>query len=397
MKSTSLRYKTYQALLEVDLTSAQRQSLIEAGIIDKVLDFFGAGKDALTKYGGGLKKMFSDSKYARRSATAKKNIEKELKDLKSVAKDAGQDESVVYQILNMILADAGVDPKVVGNPPTADGSDGGGQPAASTGLPSGTPIKLDSKNATTTFAKINANVTGEDPKKVADDAMTQKMSPEKMSVLTMKNIAKQTGVKYDAVDAVFKALIDSGHLVAEGKLPLTRSSLLRMCKEVQVLEEQCLFAERWQYLAGLNESLLVEREMGPGAQKYYEEILGRIESGKIKSAKELKTAMTQLSSTSPKKLTSAAKKSLSDALSKKTKMPSQEAEKAVDAAATATQDASAGKDDAAAGKKGAVAAAKKKYAAAFDDVKKKVADKADDDTIGKVLTYLDDLESVEIK
>ena len=37
------------------------------------------------------------------------------------------------------------------------------------------------------------------------------------------------------------------------------------------------------------------------------------------------------------------------------------------------------------------------YYCGGDDVKKKVADKADDDSIGKVLTYLDDLESVEIK
>jgi nucleotide-binding universal stress UspA family protein len=272
MNRDALRYSTYRALLEADLTTEDRNKLIEAGMLDKVMDFFGASKDTMQQFGGGIKKMFSDAKYARRTATAKKNIEKELNDLKALAKDAGQDEAVVYQVLNLILKDAGVNAEEVASPPK---SEGGSSSSEKSQTPSGSPVKAsEPESAVPTIAAAAAQAAGQDPEKAKAQAEEKKVDVPKATQVLAKAVSATAKVDAGKVAKIIDFLVKNNHMLAEGRRPVS-FDMLSAAREVSSRNSQVLTLERWNLMAGM--SILVEEAAPNDAKKKkFEDVIGDI-------------------------------------------------------------------------------------------------------------------------
>jgi len=252
MNRTSLQYKAYKALLETNLTTHERNTLLEAGILQKVADFFGATGDAASMMTGGVKKIFADAKLGRRSATAKKNIEKELNDLKSIAKSAGQDESVVYNILNMILNDAGIKPNEVASPPAASGGNDKEAAADTTGK-SGAPVDpAKPETAVPAVVAAAAEIAGKDPEKEKEAAEKSDVGIDKALSVISGIIAKNT--KVDKAPEIVSYLFKNKMIQFEGRRNIYTADLRLIEQRLSQRFDEIYLMERWNKMALLTEA-----------------------------------------------------------------------------------------------------------------------------------------------
>jgi len=322
MNRNALKYQAYQALLESSIPSHTKQKLIEAGFLQKVAAFFGAGGETAKELTAGVRKIFADKKLGRRSAVAKTNIEKELEELKAIAKTAGVSEESVYDILHLILKEKGMNPASVADSPTG----GGGAPQAGGAQPGVQPAVITVQSLTQNpqvAAPLVAAVTGKDVQAVAGQLESKPPSAAKITDLVAKAAAKETGIKPEIVSKAIQALIKAGELKLESKK--RRSTNV-------IAEQSGLIFERWQQLAGVRSGLLVERDADVGA---FNDLMKAIEDGTIESAEELK-AYLQGEKGKAAGLSKAMKKQLTAAFQKKNpKEDKKEVEQAVEAAPTA--------------------------------------------------------------
>ena len=267
MNNSALKYRAYKALLESDLTSDQKSSLMEANFLQKVADFFGAGKDVLTT---DLKKIFSNNKYNRRAATAKKNIEKEIDELKSIAKEAGVSEEAVYDMLNLTLKDKGVSPAEVASPPKpAQGGTSGGESPSGSGVAPGKPVEA-TPEAVPTLAKAAGEAAGQDPEKAAEQAAEKKVDAPKATEVLAKAISSVSKVDPGKVSKILGFLIKNNHMVAEGRRVMS-VDIKKAVSELSKRHNDNLMIERWNSMSGIKQVL--KEEADEGKKKKFEDVL----------------------------------------------------------------------------------------------------------------------------
>jgi len=379
-----IKYKAYTALIEGRINQQQYSMLTELGFLDKVKAFFGGGAEV----GGDLAKLFKDKVAQKQLTIAKDNITKAVKDLKDVAAKAGVDDGVVNEFLKSVFDGAGVDPAEIASAQPGGDDKGGDKEAAAA---KGQPVAQAIEKSPEAVAKAVADVTGQDEEKVAAELEKKKPDAAALSGVLGNAIAKNVGVDAKIVTDVVKALLDKGHLKLESGRPLTRSGVMNFYREVKALNEQKDLMNRWLQLAGLNESLLVEREADKAA---FEELMKMIDSGEMKTADELQQWLA-----GPKGaeagLTKAMKKQLTAAFEKKNpKEDKKEVEKAVEAAPEAKP--TSGKEPTPEEEKKAEEV-KKEYGQAFKDVRSIIDPKvADDATLAKVIDAIDSYKTVAV-
>lgn len=287
MNKKALEYEVYKAILETDLTSEQKQRLIEVGIFQKIAGWLGAGKDALTK---DMSKFFADRKYGQFAAKAMQNIEKELESIKAAAKDATGNEGVVYDILKAILEKQGMSPQQVasgsGSEKAAEGGASGGGKPVSSGQPvtmsaagSNDQLLLQVLKAVLELKGVTGDKADEDAKEALDKA-----TPEKALGEMVGAISGMTGVAQDKVQKVYKWLEDNKHIkVDEVKAENFRRNLKPILKRkssrLPLMNEN--MTQRWQKLAGI---LIME---GPAT----DELLEKIKKKEIKNNLDLEKAI----------------------------------------------------------------------------------------------------------
>lgn len=295
MNKKSIEYKVYKALLESNLSYDQQQLLIEAGFLEKIADFFGAGADTLST---NIKKIFNDNKFARRSARSKQAIEKELDELKSVAKDAGAPEEAVYEILHLILKDAGLKPAQLATAPQTASS--GAQ--SSKPIASGQPVTAAAADKNEQLLQQILQALGE-LKGMSADAAAKKAAeaaaagatPEKATDEMVRAIAAMTKVKEENVEKIYAWLQGKGHIVVGNvknesagrrwSAPL----LLERARAYNSSFDDSLLCERWQALAGLPADTTLNEVLDAAAAA---EISGKIKSGEIKDEDGLRAALS---------------------------------------------------------------------------------------------------------
>jgi hypothetical protein len=287
MNNSAIKYRAYKALLESDLTDEQKNRLVEAGIFQKIADFFGAGKDVLTT---DLKKIFSNNKYNRRAATAKKNIEKEIDELKSIAKDAGVSEEAVYDMLNLTLKAKDVSPEQVASPPKADGGgDSGGSGGGGSQLQPGKAVRANvgdasSKPAAETPAgalvtNMLANASGADPQKAIDQAKEKDVPFQKAYKNLVNKVAEESEEEVVTVKKVLDWLLDNEKIVPTTKVAFGESAR----------RSDDLIFERWGRLAGVIKEDSDKQpldELAPGEDKEPADDSSQEKPGQEKSGEE---------------------------------------------------------------------------------------------------------------
>lgn len=268
MNNSALKYHAYKALLEADITDEQRNKLIEANIFQKIADFFGAGKDTLTT---DLKKIFQNNKLNRRAATAKKNIEKEIDELKAIAKEAGVSDEAVYDMLNLTLNAKNVSPSEVASPPKTDSSssEGGGEG----GVKPGAPVASAPPEAQVPFiARAAARAAGQDPEKAAEQAQEKKVDAPKATAVLAKALSKSAGVDVAKVEKVLNFLIQNKHMVAEGR-KVTTQHILKAAAEISKKTNDKMIMEKWNSLSGLNILKEEGNPVDPAKKKKFSDVL----------------------------------------------------------------------------------------------------------------------------
>lgn len=259
LNESAVRYLAYQVMLESGLSARERDRLVEAGIMDKVLSFLGAGADTAKSLGGAATQLFKNAEFARRMVSAEKAISKEVDDLKALASKAGQPEEAVYGILSKILEKAGAPAKDLASPPTPDAGSSGaaaaGEPKAGTPVDPGKP-----EQAVPAIAAAAAELSGQDPEKAKEQAEEKKVDIGKALDVISGVISKMTKVDAakDIVDFLFKnkKIQFEGRRVFAADLPVIARRLSENLEEMLVME-------RWGKLA----SLIVEAEPAAGGDK----------------------------------------------------------------------------------------------------------------------------------
>jgi hypothetical protein len=264
MNKPALKYRLYQTLLETDLSSEQKTALVEAGFLQKVADFFGAGKDVLTK---DLKALFANNKLARRAATAKKNISKEIDELKAIAKDAGVSDEAVYDMLNLTLKSKDVSPQEVASMPKPDNTGGGSK--TQTGISPGKPVDIKSPEAVPTLAKAAGEAAGQDPQKAADQAEEKKVDAPKATEVLAKAISNSSKVDAGKVAKILGFLIKNNHMIAEGRRVMS-TDIKKAIIEVEKRNRENSLLERWNSMSGLS---LINEEVDEVKKKKFEDVL----------------------------------------------------------------------------------------------------------------------------
>lgn len=270
MNKSVFKYKLYQSLLESDLTTEQKMSLVEAGFLQKVADFFGAGKDVLTK---DLKALFANNKLARRAATAKKNIAKEIDELKAIAKDAGVSDEAVYDMLNLTLKDKGVSPQEVATPPKAESSGGSADKSSGEGTPPGKPVDVKSPEAVPTLAKAAGEAAGQDPEKAASQAEEKKVDAPKATEVLAKAISGVSKVDAGKVSKILGFLIKNNHMVAEGRRVMS-VDIKKAIVELNKRHNDKIVLERWNSMSGIKQ--ILNEEVDEGKKKKFEDVMDDI-------------------------------------------------------------------------------------------------------------------------
>lgn len=239
------RHKRVRRLVrEGRLSSTQAGRLEEAGFFQKIVDFFGAASDTVT---GDLKKVFQNNKVNRRAATAKKNIQKEIEELKAIAKEAGVSEDAVMQMLNLTFKDAGVDPTQVSSAPVASTRD---EDEAETAAPA-KPLAPDSKASVAPLAAAAAQAAGQDPQKAQQQAAEKGIDVPKVTQVLAKAVASSAGTPVELTGKVIDWLMKNKHMQAEGGRALDNATLLEAAREAAQLARGSRLQERWGMLAGL--------------------------------------------------------------------------------------------------------------------------------------------------
>ena len=400
MENSALRYKIYRVLLESDLTSKQREVVLE-GWFDNLKDWLGAAKDTGKTDVG---KIFADNKYNRRVKTVANNITKEIEGLKAVAKDAGVPEEVALELLNSILKGAGADPAKIetaaDSPSTSGGEGSTGGSGGSSGGGGVTTVTADTLTSNpAAAAALSAAVSGRSAADAAAAAEQKKTNPKDMVKDWISGIAKGSGVDEAKTKKIVKALLDGEHIKID--LSSLAESLRRIKK---VLAERKSFVtrrdpilERWQKLAGLS-----QLNEGPAT----DDIVDGLKSKKIKNDDDLRSAIKGYKGDDLKDLESnkdqvvgavrgnpafpGFDKKLEDMLQDLKKSDSKKAE---DTPAAAPEGSSSGGEPAGGGSESGGAAAEddsKEYENVFKDVRAKITDEnIKDDEIKKVIKFID--------
>ena len=390
LNEAAVRYITYQSLLESGLDYRTRERLIEAGMLQKVMAWLGAGAETVKDAPAAILALWKNKKFTKRAVVAEKNIQKEIDELIAIAEDAGHSKEEVLYILKSILDKAGASTDdiqaAVDNPPEGGGDTEGKE--SNSGVPNvtppGQPVRTDSVPGQRAMAAAAAAAAGQNPEQqaaAADNAEEKKIDPEKLIGTLGKLIGKQHNVDGSKAAQVIKALLDSGAILTENRRRARKSDFINAINE---MKQRTVILERWQQLAGLNRrktsSFLFE-----GAA---EDITKEIESKKIKDFDGLKAAMSGLSDDEKKdveKNVETVKKAYTDAKAK-------DADKFDDAFKEALKQ-SAGKD---AGGAKEAKAAKEKYPKTFEAVKSKVKDITDEE-LATILNAIDSTEILKIK
>ena len=380
MNKHSLKYKFYTHMLEGNISRKQHDMLLEIGFLDKIKSFLGGTAEV----GGDLAKLFKDKVNQKQFGVAKNNITKAVEDLKQIAAKAGVGDDAVNEFLKGVLDAAGVDPASIASAtPQSSGKDNqSDSPTAGVRIDPAKP-----EQAVPTLAAATAQAAGQDPVKAKEQATEKKVTPEKATEFLAKAVAKSAGVDAKATSAVIKALMSTGHLVAESRR-LNVTDIKNAVSELNLINENKQAFNRWSLLAGIRKTTLVENLLIEAASAA-DEIANDLKDKKIKDKDTLIAALKNYLNDD------AAKKSILDVK---------------DTLKTSFKDAGGdekdfdqvmddfekkGKQDPEGDKK--AEEAKKKFGAAFDDVKKQVGDAADDAIIGKVLAALDELEAIQVK
>jgi len=379
-----IKYKAYTALLEGRINQKEHDMLVELGFLDKVKAFFGGGVEV----GGDLAKLFKDKVAQKQLQLAKDNIAKAISDLKSIAGKAGVDESVVNEFLKGVLDEAGASPEEIA---AAKSSGGEGGAADDKEAAPGTPVTADAvAKSPAVAAKIVADVTGKPEEKVADELEKKKPDIAALTGVLGNAIGKNAGVDGGIATKVIKALIDKGHLKLESGMPLTRSGLVKFINEVRNANSHLDVMNRWQQLAGLNSSIILEGRTG--------DILKDITSGKIKTPADLEARIKKATEDGQGGQVLKRKEEIMAAFKKQVPDVKPEEEKKIDASLEAAG-------------KGAVKDAKepteeeekkseevkKQYGPAFKDARAVIKpEEADDVTLAKVIDAIDGFKSIAI-
>ena len=379
MNKKTFEYKLYQMILESDISDRDRKILLEAGIFQRIGDWFGAGKDLVS---APLGTLFSDAKYSRRLQTAQKNMEKEIQQLKDVGRDAKKDEKqVVIDFLRVFLAGQGISAAALAQKPkeTEPSKETGGNISGQE-LPAGTPVSPTSPDFLQMLAQLIADASGKKVQDVADEANKKKVDAKSMTLTLAQACSKATGVKTDSALKVVTALLKTGHFI----LPVVEGLIRKMIKSQG---DSNLIFERWEQLAGLlNEDA-------------YSNLASKIDSGEISAAEVLVTRMKKYG----KELRPSADQmsDLMDKLIAKKAVTPAEAEEAVEAVvdelpATGTAAEQGQTSDMSDADQAEAAEALQKFKAAAAKVRGIVkVEEVDEATLGAILNYFDDLDAIK--
>ena len=275
MNKRVIKYRAYKALIESDLSSEQKTFLVEAGFLEKVARFFGLlpDKDSMPQ---DLQTIFSNEDYGKQIALSKRNIDREIENIKKVVKSAGGSEQSVYDILNLTLKDSEIPPKEVSNPP-----DPKRPPEIKAKkkeeVPESTSLdklkRKDPKALTNILVTAVAKLAGQDVEKARTEADEKNVDVVKALKAFAQQISNKVGVPADKCKKIIDRLINNDFLIS-GKLEESR---IFSGKDAQFL------IERWSKLAKL--SVLTEApgdedkkddpkvEGDPALRKKYEKVL----------------------------------------------------------------------------------------------------------------------------
>lgn len=268
MNDAALKYKVYKILLESDTSNAQRNLMVELGIVDTIKSMFkGAGKTA-----GKAFAVLKDDIAQEKLSSAQKNLQSAIDDLRDIAKKAGKDDAFVNALLQQLLQSSGTDPKDVASATpaaAAGGGGGGGSAAAAPGAPVTTQtITQNPKLATVLIAAATDKKAADVAPKVED----KKPDATAITKVVARAASKATGVKDEIVGKVIQTLFDAGKLKLESKKEKT-----------ELIAEQF---GRWHQLAKLPQNLLVE---GQKEDKW----LAMVDKGDFKTEDDLQKAFKE--------------------------------------------------------------------------------------------------------
>lgn len=229
MNDSKLDYVAYKALLETDLTSDQKQKLIEISILDRLKGVVKGMGNA----GKGARQAFNLGRYESNVEDATKNIKKELESIMSNAEAATGSKDAVYAILAAILQEKGLSPDKVASPPAPGGEGESGESGGSgAGLSPGQPVTMSAAQSNDEMLRqilqAVAELKGMSPDKAAqaaDKAADKQPSPEKVAGEMASAVAALSGVSVDKVKKVYSWLEKGGHI--EVDQPVKQESIRR--------------------------------------------------------------------------------------------------------------------------------------------------------------------------
>ena len=257
MKSRSeaaQRYAAYKALLEADIPEDRKLHLLEAGLLQKILSFFG-GKVSDKDIGGDMQKVLQ-SPSGKTLSRAKTAIEKEIDAVKKIDGDMKMDGSLTNQFAQLVLKSSDIDPKIAATiKPTsgkADVSGAQGSKKITPGMtiePPKDPKAAASDNANTVaIARSTAVLQGKTPD-AADKELEEKEPTAEDVVNAWYNaIAKSSGEDVNVVKKVTNFVVKNNLLKTGFERPTTRR--LRLVTES--IEDQIRSRDvmsRWNRLA----------------------------------------------------------------------------------------------------------------------------------------------------
>lgn len=236
MNRSALRYKLYKYSIEKNLTPAQRDVVLSESFFSKVGAFLGLGGQV----GGALANAFKNSEVQ----TITKSMKKDFQDLKNIASKLDNGDQVVIGLLKSLLNDVGFKPENIVNADLSKLSGKASGQGASQGSGPITTATIDKNPAAAT--NLVAALTDKKPEEVASAIEAKKPNAATVSKTIATAISGKVGVEVDKATKIVKALMDTGHLVFEGRRP--------------VMYTPDPVMERWQTLAGVD--LVLERSKG---------------------------------------------------------------------------------------------------------------------------------------
>lgn len=255
ISESAIRYLSYQIMIENGLSLAERDRLVEVGLVDKVISWLGAGKDTAEQLGGAAMSLMKNNEFARRMVSAEKAIGKEIDDLKSLAKSAGQSEEAVYGILKQILNKAGAPSAQLENPPTPAKSSDGDEKSPDE-IKSGTTLTSDNpQELQDVITTALSQATGQTREKVQNAVEDQGKDVSGLSTLLAKAAVSKGGVRnVDLAKKFIIWLIDNGQIKKESKIYYAN-----ILHRNHFNGRNAVLVERWVKLAGLSKNSVLQR------------------------------------------------------------------------------------------------------------------------------------------